>query len=200
VNPTTTRPVLRRRPRSLALLGLGLVLVACNNLPERRGASVVQGVAPSGALEEANPADIVVAPILDETGNRAFPAAMLREAFQAGLVKRRYSPLGLAYVDDHVVEGAYTPGTLEEDAVLTVIVESWDTTYLESRGGIAVRAEARLTDAATQGLLWSGRIDRSFDFGSLRARNPTRERFQREACDKIAGEILAALPARTPQP
>jgi hypothetical protein len=196
-----THSTSRRTPRAAALLSLGLATLAgCHDLPERRGATVVEGIAPTGALEEKNPVDVVVPPVIDESGNPALPANALRSAFQRGLVKRRYSPLASEYIDMALVDGSYRPGTLEEDAVLAVIIEGWDTEHTESHGRIGVRAEVRLIDAATLSVLWSGRVDRKFEFGSLRGLTATRERFTNEACDQIAGEILAALPTRAPQP
>jgi hypothetical protein len=190
----------RRSPLALVTLLVLVALTACNQLPKRRGAAVVEGIAPAGAIEESNPTDIVVPPVIDETGQAGFPAAALRECFQEGLVKRRYSPLSLEYVDLHVVDGIYSMGTLEEDAVLEIIVEDWDTTYLDARGAVGIRAVVRLVDASTRGLLWSGRIDQTFELGPLRNNRTTLEATYRRACEAIAPEVLAALPAHTPAP
>lgn len=197
MNHSIDWPIVRRALPALLVL---LALTACNELPTRHGATIVPGVAPQGALEEANPSDIVVAPVIDETGRAGMPAQDLRTSFQRGLVKRRYSPLANEYVDLHVVDGVYSAGTLEEDAVLEVIVEDWDPTYLEARGAVGVRAVVRLVDASTQGLLWSGRIDQTVELGPLRNTKTTTGAVYQRVCDEVATEVLAALPAHAPAP
>lgn len=193
-------PNVRRSPLALLALFILASLTACNQLSPRRGSTVVEGVAPIGAIEEANPTDIVVAPVIDETRQRGFPAQTMRDSFQSGLVKRRYSPLSNEYVDLHVVDGVYTAGTLEEDAVLEVIVEDWDTAYLDARGAVGVRAVVRMVDASTQALLWSGRIDRTFELGPIRGKKTTTARLYERVCEEVATEVLAALPTREPAP
>jgi hypothetical protein len=190
--------------RALAFLALGLstaLAAACNQIPKRRGATVVESVAPSGALEERNPVDVVVAAVIDESGNRACPTGILREAFYQGLVGRYYSPLALSFVDATVAEGdTYRPGTLREDAVLTVVIEGWDTAFWETNGALGVRAEARLLDARTMNVRWSGRIDGRYEFAHLRPRTASDRAFTESVCRELANEVLAALPSRRASP
>ena len=191
-----------RLPRRTSLLALtcAAALAACNELPRRRGESV-QTVS-SGKLEKRNPIDLVVAPIENAKGNKSVPLASLREAFQKGLVRRRYSPLALEYVDRKVVDAAYTPGSLKEEAVLQVTVESWDTSLLDTRGALIVKAHARLVDAEnpTNGQLWGGFIDHRFDLEGVREQFSTQAALLEYACGQIAEEVLAALPARSTGP
>ena len=185
-------------PRSAALLAVALALSACNDLPKRPG-STVETVS-SARLEKKNPVDVVVAPVENATGRKGVPVAALREAFQDGLVKRRYSPLALEYVDRKVVNAAYRPGLLQEEAVLQVVIEGWDDSLWESRGAITVKARARMLDAEdpAAGQLWVGSVDHRFDFGSKQDQLISADARLRFACDQIAAEILAALPARNP--
>jgi hypothetical protein len=188
-----------RRTSLLALAGAAS-LSACNELPHRRGESV-QTVS-SDKLEKKNPVDLVVAPIENKTGSDDVPIASLRDSFQKGLVRRRYSPLALEYVDRKVVDAAYTPGSLKEEAVLQVTVESWDTSLLDTRGALIVKIHARLVDAedSANGQLWGGFIDHRFDLEAEREQFSTRAALLDYACGKIAEEVLAALPARNAGP
>jgi hypothetical protein len=187
------------RTSLLALAGVAS-LAACNELPHRRGESV-QTVS-SDKLEKKNPVDLVVAPIENKSGDDAVPVASLRDAFQKGLVRRRYSPLALEYVDRKIVDAAYTPGSLKEEAVLQVTVESWDTSLLDTRGALVVKIQAQLIDAedSANGQLWRGFIDHRFDLDAEREQFRTREALLEYACGKIAEEVLAALPARNAGP
>jgi hypothetical protein len=182
------------------LAACALLLESCHQVPTQRGASVQTS---SGiALEQKSPIDVVVAPVVNAAGTSKVPSAMLREAFQQGLVKRRYSPLALAYVDRKVTNSAYRPGTLQEQAVLRIAVERWDTSLWDVNNSVMVKAEARMLDAQNPGGadLWSGRVDRRFDFGAQRERFTSQESMLRYVCDEIAAEVLAALPARSPEP
>jgi len=191
------------RMRLYTFLGsacLGVVSTSCNQLPPERGEHV-QTVA-SEKLESKNPIEVVVAPVANATGDDTVPIVPLREAFQAGLVRRRYSPLALEYVDKKVVDATYTPGSLQESAVLQVEIQGWDTSLFETRAAISVKARARLVDAEdpSRAELWSGFIDHRFDFEADHDKYPAREAFQHYVCGRIADELLAALPAREAGP
>jgi hypothetical protein len=175
---------------------LAATLASCNDLPRRRGTAVE--TASAAKLEQKSPVDIVVAPIENTTGRKDVPLATLREAFEKGLVRRRYSPLATEYVDRRVVNAAYAPGSLQEEAVLQVTIETWDTTLLESRGSLIVKARARMLDAQepTNGQLWGGAIDHRFDLQANKEQFSTTQAMMQYACEKVVEEILAALPAR----
>lgn len=175
-------------------------LASCHDLPRRRGEAVA--TASTAKLEQQKPVDVVVAPVENGTGRKDVPLAAMREAFEKGLVRRRYSPLATEYVDRRVVDASYTPGSLHEEAVLQVTIETWDASLLETRGALIVKARARLLDARdpTNGQLWSGAIDHRFDLDANRESFSTRAAMLQHACERIADEILAALPARSAGP
>lgn len=175
-------------------------VAACNDLPQRRGEAVE--TTSTAKLEEKRPVDIVVAPVENGTGLKDVPLAAMREAFEKGLVRRRYSPLATEYVDRRVVDASYTPGSLQEEAVLQVTIETWDTSLLETRGALIVKARARMLDARdpTNGQLWSGAINHRFDLQADRESFSTRSAMLQHACERIADEVLAALPARSSGP
>lgn len=178
---------------------LALPFAACNDIPKRKGASV-DTVSPA-RFDTTLPTEVVVAPIVNPSANATLPADVLRESFQHALVRRRYSPLAIGYVDAKIVDAAYRPGSLQEEAVLEVTVERWDTSLWEMRGSLSVKLNVRLIDARKPGGadLWSGRIDRRFDFATGEGVSDTSTRLAR-ACDEIANEVLGALPARQSQP
>lgn len=182
-----------------ACCALALSFAACSDIPKRKGASV-DTVSPV-RLDVTLPTEVVVAPILNPSANAKLPADALRESFQHALVRRRYSPLAIDYVDTQVVDAAYRPGSLQEEAVLEVTVERWDASLWEMRGSLTVKLNVRLVDARKSGGsdLWSGRMDRRFDFAIAEGAGDARVRLK-HACDEIANEVLAALPARQSQP
>ena len=187
--------------RYLVLLPI-LFLTACNQLPPRRGADVqVQTTASLSALD---PIEIAIAPLTDARATKgremALPTQALRSSLQAGLVQRRYSPLNLELVDAKVVNASYRPGALEEQAVLQLIVEQWDTSLWTVRQSLTATLDARLI-SPDGAVLWSGRLEQKrFDFADLKDRFTTETALIRHACTTITTELLAALPARQPRP
>lgn len=195
--------MIRRLLRPLPLLAAfctAFVAGACGSIPVHRGSSVESSSAVR--LEAANPIDIVVAPIENASASKRVPSAQLRDAFEAALVQRRYSPLATEYVDTQVVDATYRPGALREDAVLQVSVESWDESLWATHGVVTARLRATLVDAKGGGTqaLWSGNLDRRFELGKDRDSFTSEEPRRRLISKVIADELLAALPARQPKP
>jgi hypothetical protein len=181
------------------VLSLVCFATACNHLPERRGKDVASN--PGSTLEQKSPIEVAVAPITDGSGNTALPRAELRRAFQAALVKRRYTPIALDLVDSKVVNAAYHPGALEEQAVLMLDVQRWDTHLWDTRNVIEVTIRARMVDPANPaGELWSGVLEKRFDFDNVQDQFTTESALMHHACETIAGELLEAMPARQPTP
>lgn len=199
ITRSSAKPIFGSLPIALVASIAG-TLASCNELPQRRGETVE--TTSTARLEEKRPVDIVVAPVENGTGRKDLPLAAMREAFEKGLVRRRYSPLATDYVDRRVVDASYTPGSLQEEAVLQVTIETWDTSLLETRGALIVKARARMLDARdpTNGQLWSGAIDHRFDLNADRESFSTRTAMLQHACERIADEVLAALPARSAGP
>lgn len=190
-----------RRLASVCLaIAVCVVVSACTSIPKRPGASV-ETLSPTNVAAKS-PIDVVVAPIANPTGDAAVPTDFLRESVHSGLVKRRYSPLALAYVDRKVVDAGYKPGSLQEEAVLQVTVERWDATLWESHRALNVRIHARMIDATNPsgGDLWAGRLERRFDVDKDGEITLGGAGLMKRACQAIAAELLAALPARDPAP
>ena len=183
----------------LFLGALGAFLTAaCEALPEPPGLHVEQLY--SGRLEQVQPMDVVIAPVIDESGHKRVPIGELRQAFQVALLKRRYTPLALEYVDRRVVEAAYRPGSLQEDAVLEITVRDWDLSRWDSAREITVEVEAWMLLAEDGSQLWGGRLSRTLDLALERDRHETDVQALRLGCELIAGELMEVMPARTPRP
>lgn len=181
------------------VLSLVCLATACNQLPKRPGEFVA--TQKGSTLEQKSPIEVAVAPITDSSGNADLPRAELRRAFQGALVKRRYSPIALDLVDSKVVDAAYRPGALEEQAVLLLDVQRWDTHLWGTRNVIEVTIRARMVDPANPaGELWSGVLEKRFDFADVQDQFTTESALRRHACETIAGELLEAMPARQPTP
>lgn len=187
-------------PRILVpVLALFCSATACNTMPKRPDENVT--AAKGSTLEQKSPIDVAVAPIGDSSGNAELPRAELRSAFQAALVGRRYSPIALDLVDSKVVNASYRPGALEEQAVLLIDVERWDTHLWSTHNVIETTIRARMVDPANPaGELWSGRLDKRFDFTDVQEQYTTEGALRKHACLAIAAELLGAMPARQATP
>ena len=184
----------------LALALSVALLAACQTTPRLVGQDTQ--VLTSGRLSSLNPADVVVSPVEVAVEGLRVPEEDLRVGAQRALVVRRYSPLALERVDEKLVEASYSPGTLKEDAILRLIVHGWDDTLWEGRRALTVDIEARLIDPSDPygQPLWAGQLPRRFDFTSLDPLSASERGLMGAACDKIMRELLAALPARVPEP
>jgi len=183
----------------LSLLFTLFGVSACKQLPQRPGADVQ--VTP-GRLGQLNPSDVVVAPIINKMERAEAPEHEIREAFQAALVRRRYSPLALDFVDSRVVDAAYRPGALQEEAVLQIVVHDWDDSKWETRTALIVDIEAVMIDASgpTGEALWSGRLTKRYNIDTDRSRFATQAQMRREACQRVAVDLMAAMPGRATEP
>jgi hypothetical protein len=80
-------------------------------------------------------------------------------------------------------------------------VQRWDTRLWESRSVIEVTIRARMVAADNpSGELWSGVLEKRFDFGTVEEQYATQGALQHYACEQIANELLEAMPARQPVP
>jgi hypothetical protein len=152
-----------------------------------------------GALAQKNPLDIAVLPIQGPAGRRDLPLDKLRLAFAQGLVKLRYSPLAMEYVDERTVEAGYSPGRMSEHAAFQVAISYWDDAQWRSRGKIDVRAEVQLLDpTAPPGTsLWGGPFQTTLTLRG--AGYPNDAAMLSAACEQFAEQVLAHLPARRPE-
>jgi len=180
-------------------LGLLSFATACNSLPHPPGENVT--TQKGSTLESKAPIEVAIAPITDSSGNVELPRGELRSAFQGALLRRRYTPLALDLVDSKVVNASYRPGALEEQAVLLLDVQRWDTQLWSTRSVIEVKLQARMVDPANpSGELWSGVLEKRFDFGQVVDQFTTDAAMRRHACETIAAALLEAMPARQPLP
>ena len=155
-----------------------------------------------GSLSQANPLDVVVLPIQNNTGREGLPLTELRAAFHAGLVRQKYSPLALEFVDAHAVEAAYTPGELQEQAILQIFINGWDDSQWRSMSRLRVQAEIYLLDARNpdpKQPLWGGKVDRRVDLAKDSPGIANQATFMKRAIDKFTEDVLASLPPRNPE-
>lgn len=188
---------------------------ACQTTPRMPGRDV--DVTAQGRLEQVNPSDIAVLPIVLGTAGVAPPTDTLRRSAMKGLVRRRYSPLSEELVDEKMVPlepaveasagtganagvpvaASYSPGDLGADAVLEVTVLRWDDKSWEVRRTIGVGISARLIDPRDPlgPELWGATVDRDFRVppdGPV----PRPDKALRAVCDDVFTELFARLPAR----
>ena len=187
--------------RALAPCLAAIYLTACQQLPEPKGRDV--RVLEVGRLEQVNPNDIVVAP-LQYAADEALdlPEQKVRAAFVSALIRRRYAPLALEYVDGGVVEASYRTGLLDEDAVCQVVVHAYDDRLWSARRALIVDLELRMIDPADPigSPLWAGRLEGRFDFAGGSIEHTSETAHYQASLEHIAQELLAAMPSRRTEP
>jgi hypothetical protein len=194
----------------LALAVTTLVtLSACalpERVPQRRGTEVA--VLEGTGLSELNPSDVAVAPVIiymleaNQQLRDAVPVLGLRQAMQRALVRRRYSPLALDFVDSRVVDASYTAGSVGEQAMCEVIVHAWSERYWKTDRVLDVDVEVRMLDpmAEAESLpLWAGRMKGEVEVNSI-TNYRAEARLREDILDEIALELLARMPARDTSP
>jgi hypothetical protein len=154
-----------------------------------------------GRLKSVNPLEVAVPKLENASGQRNVPLEALRKEFQKGLVRLRYSPLALDFVDRNVqvTEASYAPGTLGEQASLRVTVTGWDTSRWNSHATLVLDLDIYLLDAAEPELskaLWGGHATRTVDLSAQRASFVSEGAMMQRAIELAVDEILASLPAR----
>lgn len=182
---------------SLASLG---VFTACG--PTRPPKGIDNPNLITGSLTQVNPLDVVVLPIQNDTGRANLPLADLRKAFHAGLIRQRYSPLALEYVDAKTVEAAYAPGAMNEQAILQVILQKWDDSQVRTMSRLQIQGEIYLLDAKNpdpRQPLWGGKVDRTVNLASNVASISSGKAFNDLVVKTFAEDVLASLPARNPE-
>ena len=184
-----------------------LGLFSCQQLPKQMGQGVM--ISPGSTLEARNPSDVVVAPVIMAEEGMVVPSRALRESVAKGLVKRRYAPLSLDFVDEAgmlsnegVTEASYRAGTLNEEVVCQLVVHSWKQNLWESRRSLVVDVEIQMIDPADPmgAPLWTGRLDRRMDFASQEANFASERAFFHSALDQLAAEIMAVMPSHVTKP
>jgi len=165
---------------------LAFVLGGCVTPEHRADAEATEFMTAAG-LDQVNPADIAVAPVMLAMLEDGYvPTEAVREALYTGLIDRLYSPLPLGWVD----EGG------EHDAVLKVRILMWDTSKVAYDGTIFARAEARVSNA--DGNLWGVDITRVLNDDVSGPNRDTPALAEMSAASDLAAELLALLPERNP--
>ena len=189
----------RSQASTFALLGaLTLFVSGCQDTPKPpRGYDNV-GLE-TGTINEVNPTDIVVLPIENATG-KDLPLDELRAGFHARLVRLRYSPLALDYVDaNRPVEASYTPGQLSEEAALKVVITGWDDSRWNTHSRLVIDAEVHVLDGVTGASIWGGSVSRRVDVIKDIPRSALNRTLLSRALDQYVGDVLASLPPRDPR-
>ena len=177
----------------------GLALTGCNNLADRPGAHV--NVLHQGELESREVRDIVIAEVINESTAQEVPVDALRAGASKALIKRRYSPLALAYVDDRAREASAGASLLGEDATLQLVVKEWDRSLWDSQAVLIVEVEAWMLDAGYAGReLWGSRLERRYSLRQEMDVAATEAILMRQVCDQIADDLLEVMPAHTAKP
>lgn len=156
----------------------------------------------TGRLRQTNPLEVAVLPVQSTTAKDNVPVDLLRKAFHQGLVRQRYTPLALAYVDSKIVEANYTPGEANENAVLQIFISRWDDARWKSSAELRIEGEIYLLDVAhpdPSKALWGGKVSRTVSMLARRQVIATDGELLAEAAQTFADDVLASLPSRNPE-
>jgi len=196
-----------RRPFPFVVAALGCALLAvvssgCAASHKVKGADN-EGLS-TGRLSAVNPLEVVVPRIENQSAAPGLPLDAMRAKFHAGLIKLRYTPLALEYVDRSAaaVEAGYRPGALGEQATLRVVLTGWDDSLWKSRSRLVIDADVYLLDASEPELtraLWGGHVTRTIDLAQQAAALPTAGALMDRAVGEFVDGVLASLPARNPE-
>jgi hypothetical protein len=153
-------------------------------------------------LLSVNPLDVVVLPPENLTGRNDLPLDAIRREFQLGLVKLRYSPLALDYVDHAAVEANYRAGALGEQGVFQVYITGWDDSLWRSHSRLIVDADVYLLDPAAperESALWGGHVTRRIDLAAQRTVTTNMSDLLTRAVSEFSKGVLASMPPRNPE-
>ena len=188
--------------RSSVRIAAGLLLaasLACHSTGTKEPAPPPQGALER--LQELQPSDVAVAPVLDRTDGQRVPLDLFRRSFVESLIERRYSPLAPSYVDANWIEASFK-GTPPPDALMVVSVTSWNPTHLFSNGKVSATAEVLLYEGGdtTGRLLWQTTLSHVVDLSEGRGTPPAGGTdWIPVAVRKFAQQALQSLPMRDPR-
>lgn len=150
-------------------------------------------------LEDAQPAEVAVVPIRDQSKEGSFPVDTLRRALYDGLATRLYTPIDLDFVDANWTEAGFDPTALQAGGVIQVVVKKWDRSLLVSHGAILTEFTVEMLDGQRPGArpLWGHTFVRRLELASERTQMTEQELFDHSA-ELLARQILAELPPRDP--
>jgi len=190
-----------RTTAGLLALVLGAGLFACDALPRSesvfRDATVMKG---PDLLGDVAPADVLIAPVRNQTEVEDVPVGLMRESLHDALVDRLYSPLALDYTDAHWIESTFT-GEEPPEAILVASITHWGTSGLSGQGTLEIGVDLRVfRGGSTAGeALWAAQVNRVLQvvttghppFGPI-------DELIRRGSEQWAAEALAVLPERDP--
>jgi len=191
----------RRSLRLLVPVLVAALAAACTTPPKLPPGADNPGLSDRG-LREANPLDVAVLPVVNQTGRSGLPLDEIRREFHTGLVERHYSPLALDYVDGRATEASYQPGASEENAVLEVVLTGWDDRHWKTHARLVIDADVWLRDATrpdADAALWGGHVSRTMEMGKVRDVVVGEQALLERTLAQFADEVLASLPARRPE-
>ena len=158
-------------------------------------------------LASEKPADVVVLPVMDDTGKDSVRQLLpdLRRALYNAVKAKCYSPLDLDYVDKEIKGGGHgvvpaiasLQGKFGEDAMLQVTVTAWSDRKFRADRRLQVSLELRLQSSASKELLFGGRIETEIRAPGHGLVGPEEvPELMREAILALARRALSKLPDR----
>lgn len=186
--------------RPLLALALCAFVASCTTTPPPRGIEN-EGIA-TNDLVRVNPLDIAVMPIENQTGRYDLPLDLMRRKFHTGLVRQRYTPLALDYVDRQVTEASFAPGDLREEGLFRVTITEWDDSAWKTHSRLVISADVYLLAPdrpQVTAALWGGHVTRRLDMQFDRAATSTEGALIEKAVTSFVDGVLGSLPARDPE-
>ncbi|MEQ8763069.1 MAG: hypothetical protein RL885_04025 [Planctomycetota bacterium] len=185
------------------VLGLA-VLAGCQipEVPEVAGSEVE--IDPG---YEANcPLEIAILPVQSVLADHRDVLPTIRQGVYSQLIQKRYTALNLAYVDEEIdlldaggqgdreIDFGRIRGQMEEDAMLRVRLESFDTEPYHTRGRIVIGADWLLIDSQSGEQLWRARVEEVVDMREERDVLTMKREYEPRAIELYVKSVLARLP------
>lgn len=201
---TVVRPPAAPAASRLRILAPGLLALApllsgacttVQHLPDEQ-TTLLAG----GTLQQAQPADVAVLPVRNQSGDENVPVARMRDRLYHGLLDRLYSPLDVEFVDARWEEAALDPAVIDADAALNVVITGWNTRWLDDIGVLVAVADVYLIEpgGTAEHPIWGLSLTRRIDLADAQPALGGRSTLYGLAADRLTAEILALLPARDP--
>jgi len=185
-----------------------LVLVALAGCGFNQPFEELMDVRGRPALAKEAPSDIVVLPLMDDTGNPKVQMVLpeLRRAIYRALIGRCYTPVSLEFVDARLGEEggnrifalAALRGKFGADAMLQVRVTGWNERKFRPARRLRAAAEVSLLSSTTGEELLGGRLETEVEVpghGGIGLEMVDRMRLR--AVKRLADRVVAGLPRRS---
>jgi hypothetical protein len=162
-------------------------------------------------LASRRPVEVAVLPVKASCAAPEVVVRAMRRAAYDALLERKYTPVGMDYVDAAIPASAgETDGRvrdvdavlplLKEDAVLAATIRGFDQASIFTAGLIILGADFALIERSSGARLWSVQIDRQVPVRAAHLAGAPENEILERAVRDFVGEAFTSLPTKVPPP